>query len=104
MGQFSRAELCAIRCCANLLSVPSPHKNAQPPERFRLGLLPTPLHRFAPPGAPPGTELWIKRDDLSGMQMSGNKVRKLEFLMAEAKARGADCVVTVGGIQSNHTR
>jgi len=36
--------------------------------------------------------------------MSGNKVRKLEFLMVAAKASGADCVVTVGGIQSNHTR
>lgn len=38
------------------------------------------------------------------MQLSGNKVRKLEFLMAEAKAEGADCVITLGGIQSNHCR
>lgn len=38
------------------------------------------------------------------MQLSGNKVRKLEFLMAEALAQGADCVITVGGIQSNHCR
>ncbi|GBF88670.1 D-cysteine desulfhydrase, mitochondrial [Raphidocelis subcapitata] len=75
-----------------------------PPQRYRLGLLPTPVHRFSPPGLPDGVEMWIKRDDLSGMQMSGNKVRKLEFLMADAKASGADCVVTVGGIQSNHTR
>jgi len=46
----------------------------------------------------------LKRDDLSGMQLSGNKVRKLEFLMADAVAQGADCVITIGGIQSNHCR
>lgn len=46
----------------------------------------------------------MKRDDLSGMQLSGNKVRKLEFLMADAVAQGADCVITIGGIQSNHCR
>ena len=38
------------------------------------------------------------------MQLSGNKVRKLEFLLADAKRQGADCVITVGGIQSNHCR
>eukprot|EP00877_Chromochloris_zofingiensis_P005467 jgi/Chrzof1/14921/Cz09g20220.t1 len=48
--------------------------------------------------------MWIKRDDLTGMQLSGNKVRKLEFLLADAKAQGADCVITIGGIQSNHCR
>lgn len=46
----------------------------------------------------------MQRDDLTGMQLSGNKVRKLEFLMADAKAQGADCVITIGGIQSNHCR
>ena len=45
-----------------------------PQERFCLGLLPTPVHRFAPPGLPVGVEMWIKRDDLTGMQLSGNKV------------------------------
>lgn len=45
-----------------------------------------------------------KRDDLSGMQLSGNKVRKLEFLLADAVSQGSDCVITVGGIQSNHCR
>ncbi len=38
------------------------------------------------------------------MQLSGNKVRKLEFLMADAVANGADCIITIGGIQSNHCR
>lgn len=46
----------------------------------------------------------LQRDDLSGMQLSGNKVRKLEFLLADAVAQGADCIVTIGGIQSNHCR
>jgi D-cysteine desulfhydrase len=46
----------------------------------------------------------LQRDDLTWMQLSGNKVRKLEFLIAEAKAQGADCVVTIGGVQSNHCR
>lgn len=46
----------------------------------------------------------VQRDDLTGMQLSGNKVRKLEFLMSDAKAKGADCVITIGGVQSNHCR
>lgn len=75
-----------------------------PQQRYHLGVLPTPIHKFSPPGVPSDVEIWIKRDDLSGMQMSGNKVRKLEFLMADAVESGADTVVTVGGIQSNHTR
>ena len=60
-----------------LLSEPAygHHAGVQAPkERFALGLLPTPIHRWAPPGVPEGCELWIKRDDLSGMELSGNKV------------------------------
>ncbi|CAI5971881.1 unnamed protein product [Closterium sp. NIES-64] len=49
-------------------------------------------------------ELYIKRDDLSGMELSGNKVRKLEFLLADALSKGADTLITIGGIQSNHCR
>lgn len=75
------------------------------PTRFAsLGQFPTPIHRWNLPNLPAGAEVWIKRDDLTGMQLSGNKVRKLEFLMAAAKAEGADCVITLGGIQSNHCR
>ena len=51
-----------------------------------------------------GVKWFIKRDDLSGFEMGGNKVRKLEFLMAEALTQGCDCVVTIGGVQSNHCR
>ncbi|KAF7061685.1 hypothetical protein CFC21_068357 [Triticum aestivum] len=75
-----------------------------PSHTFSLGHFPTPIHRWNLPDLPKGTEVWIKRDDLAGMQLSGNKARKLEFLVADAAARGADCVVTAGGIQSNHCR
>lgn len=45
-----------------------------PEERFALSVLPTPIHRWLIPGVPEGVELYVKRDDLSGMQLSGNKV------------------------------
>lgn len=51
-----------------------------------------------------GAELWIKRDDCTGVSTGGNKTRKLEFLMAEAEAAGADLVMTQGATQSNHAR
>lgn len=51
-----------------------------------------------------GPEVWIKRDDLLGLEPGGNKTRKLEFLIADALARGADTVITCGAPQSNHCR
>jgi D-cysteine desulfhydrase len=51
-----------------------------------------------------GPEIWIKRDDLLGLFPGGNKTRKLEFVMADALAKGADSVVTCGAVQSNHCR
>lgn len=51
-----------------------------------------------------GPEIWIKRDDCTVVATGGNKVRKLEFLVAEAKAQGADHLVTQGAVQSNHVR
>ncbi|KAM7252381.1 hypothetical protein ACFE04_024264 [Oxalis oulophora] len=80
------------------------HLNPLPSHVFSLGHLPTPIHKWSLPNLPKGTQLWLKRDDLSGMQLSGNKVRKLEFLMADAIAQGADTIITIGGIQSNHCR
>ncbi|RHY42112.1 hypothetical protein DYB38_010390, partial [Aphanomyces astaci] len=78
---------------------------ANPPtERVVLGNFPTPIFPFRPPGLPDGVQMFIKRDDYSGLEMSGNKARKLEFLLAEALRQGADCVVTCGGVQSNHCR
>ena len=51
-----------------------------------------------------GPEIWIKRDDCTGLSTGGDKARKLEFLMAEAVAMGADIVLTQGATQSNHAR
>ncbi|HEV7691639.1 MAG TPA: D-cysteine desulfhydrase [Hyphomonadaceae bacterium] len=51
-----------------------------------------------------GPELWIKRDDLTGLAGGGNKTRKLEFLVADALAQKADTLITVGAVQSNHCR
>ena len=51
-----------------------------------------------------GPEIWIKRDDCTGLSTGGNKTRKLEFLMAEALALKADVVITQGATQSNHAR
>jgi D-cysteine desulfhydrase len=74
------------------------------PPRLPLARLPTPLEPLPRAGARLGVELWIKRDDLTGTELSGNKVRKLEFLLAEAREQGADTVLTCGGAQSNHCR
>ncbi len=73
--------------------------------RLRLAHLPTPLEP-APrlTAALGGPEIWIKRDDCTGLSTGGNKTRKLEFLMAEAEAEGADLVLTQGATQSNHAR
>lgn len=75
-----------------------------PSHRLNLARLPTPIHRWDLPGLPPGVNVYVKRDDQTEMQLSGNKIRKLEFILAEAKANGHDSVVTLGGIQSNHAR
>ncbi|TWT75975.1 L-cysteate sulfo-lyase [Posidoniimonas polymericola] len=72
--------------------------------RVSLANLPTPLHRLTRLSAQLGVDLWIKRDDLTSLATGGNKTRKLEYLIADALARGADCVVTAGGPQSNHCR
>ncbi len=74
--------------------------------RVPLAFLPTPLHelprlRHALPGCP---RLLIKRDDQTGLASGGNKTRKLEFLLGDALARGADTLITPGGAQSNHCR
>lgn len=69
-----------------------------------LSQLPTPLQRLGGPSERLGLDLWIKRDDLTGFGLSGNKVRKLDWLLAEAERQGATTVLTTGGIQSNHCR
>ncbi len=74
------------------------------PRRF-IAHLPTPLERLDRLSAElGGPDIWIKRDDCTGLSTGGNKTRKLEFLMAEAELMGADMVMTQGATQSNHAR
>lgn len=70
--------------------------------RVRLATLPTHLERG--PVLAGQSQLWVKRDDLTGLGMGGNKARKLEFLCGAAVAAGANCLITVGAGQSNHCR
>ena len=73
--------------------------------RIHIAHLPTPLERLDRLSKElGGPEIWIKRDDCTGLSTGGNKTRKLEFLMAEAEAQGADLVMTQGATQSNHAR
>lgn len=83
----------------------TPIERLQVLPRVRLAFLPTPLvelprlsERLG------GPHLWMKRDDQTGLGLGGNKVRKLEYLVGEAHARGCDTLVTSGAIQSNHCR
>ena len=72
--------------------------------RVVLGETPTPLERLPRLSAELGRPLFVKRDDLLGPALGGNKTRKLEYLMAEARQQGATRVATFGGLQSNHAR
>lgn len=75
--------------------------SAQP--RQTLGFYPTPLQKLERISAETHVELYAKREDFSGMTLfGGNKIRKLEYLMGDAKAKGCDVVVTYGATQSNH--
>src|ERR1700742_4367607 len=73
--------------------------------RRRYSPHPTPIERLGGLSkALGGPEIWIKRDDLTGLAGGGNKTRKLEFLVADALAQKADTLITVGAVQSNHCR
>lgn len=72
--------------------------------RLHLAHLPTPMKPVSRLSKELNIDLWIKRDDCTGLSTGGNKTRKLEFLMAEAEAEGTDRVMTQGATQSNHAR
>jgi D-cysteine desulfhydrase len=74
------------------------------PPRISLARIPTPLERLNRLSERLGVDLYVKRDDLTGLELTGNKVRKLEFVLADALNQGADIVLTCGGAQSNHSR
>jgi D-cysteine desulfhydrase len=75
-----------------------------PPAKLDLCRAPTPLWRHDRLDELVGTAVWVKRDDMTGGVEAGNKIRKLEYLLADAQRAGATAVVTCGGLQSNHAR
>lgn len=74
------------------------------PKKLDLANLPTRLEKLAWVSHQTGYNVWIKRDDQTGLEYSGNKIRKLEYALADALAQGCDTIVTSGGIGSNHCR
>ncbi|MFC2134304.1 1-aminocyclopropane-1-carboxylate deaminase/D-cysteine desulfhydrase [Bacteroidota bacterium] len=70
------------------------------PKKISIANIPTPLQKINYCGC----NFWMKRDDLTGVELSGNKVRKLEYILYNAKRKNADYVFTCGGEQSNHAR
>lgn len=70
--------------------------------RVSLGVFPTPIQKLENTSKLLHTNVYVKRDDLTGLGLGGNKTRKLEFLLADAKNRGAEIVFTTGHAQSNH--
>ena len=74
------------------------------PEKVRLANLPTPVHRLDRLSAAFGVEAFAKRDDMTGGAESGNKIRKLEYVVRDLLDRGCDTLVTCGGADSNHAR
>jgi D-cysteine desulfhydrase len=74
------------------------------PPQIHLAKLPTPVQPLRRLSEKYGVELYVKRDDLTGIALSGNKIRKLEFVLADALTQKADMVITCGGAQSNHCR
>lgn len=72
--------------------------------KLNLANLPTPIQHLDVLSTELGVDLWVKRDDFTGIETSGNKIRKLEYTIAKALSEEADVVITCGGIQSNHCR
>ncbi|WP_422484559.1 D-cysteine desulfhydrase family protein [Gudongella sp. DL1XJH-153] len=74
------------------------------PERIDLANLPTRIEKMERLSKELDKNIWIKRDDQTGMEVSGNKVRKLQYAVKEALDNGCNHLITCGGIQSNHAR
>ena len=71
--------------------------------KAELGFYPTPCYKLERLSGQLGVELYIKRDDFSGISLfGGNKIRKLEYLLGDAKEKGCDIIFTYGATQSNH--
>ena len=73
-------------------------------DRLKFANLPTRIDKLERLSKELDANIYIKRDDQTGSEWSGNKIRKLEFLAADAQAKGCNLLITCGGIQSNHAR
>ncbi len=74
------------------------------PQKINLANLPTKIEKLEKLSAELGVNIFLKRDDQTGLELSGNKVRKLEYAIAEAQRMGATVLITCGALQSNHAR
>ena len=81
-----------------------PQRLLQVPHQLHLANIPTRIDKMQPLSEELGKNIYIKRDDQTGSEVSGNKIRKLEFIFKDVLAQGCDTVITCGGIQSNHAR
>ena len=72
--------------------------------KIKLANLPTPIQKLNNISENTGKNIYLKRDDYTGMELTGNKIRKLEYVLADALAKGANTIITAGGLQSNHCR
>ena len=72
--------------------------------RIKLGEVKTPIEKLENLSKNYKNDIYIKRDDLLGIGLGGNKVRKLEYILGDALSKNADIVITSGGVQSNHVR
>ena len=86
------------------MSAAYPAYSGENPGRVTLVHGPTPVVHLPALDEIVGAKVWVKRDDATSGAESGNKIRKLEFLLADAIARGARVIITCGGLQSNHAR
>lgn len=78
--------------------------NLELPNKLNLAQLPTPIQKLEYISQLIHRDVYVKRDDFTHLEMSGNKLRKLEYLLAEAKRKGSKTVFTAGAVQSNHVR
>lgn len=72
--------------------------------KIKLANLPTPIQKLNNISENTGKNIYLKRDEYTGMELTGNKIRKLEYVLADALAKGANTIITAGGLQSNHCR
>ena len=78
--------------------------NFEFPDKLSVANLPTPIQPLRGLSTQLDRDVYVKRDDLTGSALSGNKIRKLEYVLAQARREGAQVVITTGGTQSNHCR